>query len=153
MTTEYSLLIIKPDGVGRGLVGKILTRFEEKGFEIVATKFILATNDVLSVHYAEHFGRDYYPLIESSMTMGPIFVFVLRGKEGTVETVRKMLGSTNPVNAEPGTIRGDWAIDIGRNLCHASDSVSSARREIAIWFKDEEIVNYTHLNRDLIYRS
>jgi nucleoside-diphosphate kinase len=137
-----SLLIIKPDGVARGLIGQIVTRFEQKGFRLVGSKMVNATPDLLAKHYPEHFGKDYYPSIEKSMTAGPMFVFVLEGPDGTVEYIRKMLGATNPMKADVGTIRGDLAIDYGHNVCHASDSVEAAKREISVWFKEEELAFY-----------
>lgn len=137
-----SLLIIKPEGVSRGFIGKILERFEIKGFQLIASKMTIATPELLADHYAEHFGRDYYPGIVKSMTAGPVFVFVLKGPANTtVPFIRKMLGTTNPMTADLGTIRGDFATEYGLNMCHASDSNESANREINIWFKPNELIN------------
>lgn len=134
-----SLLIVKPDGVARGLIGHILTRFELKGFKLIGSKMVNATPDMLAQHYPEHYGKDYYHAIEKSMTEGPMFVFVLEGPDGTVGYIREMLGATNPMKADIGTIRGDFATDYGHNVCHASDSIESAKREIDLWFKKEEL--------------
>ena len=150
---ERTLLVVKPDGVARGLIGEILSRFERKGFNMVASKFITASNTQLEAHYEEHVGRDYFPGIVSSMTSGPVFVFVMEGAIGSVDFARKMLGKTDPMKAEPGTIRGDLCVSTGRNVCHASDSVASATREIQIWFTESELVNYTPNNAHLLYRE
>lgn len=137
---EQSLLIIKPDAVKRGLIGKVLTRFEERGFKIVASKIVeKASSDILSVHYAEHVGRDYYDNLEKSMQAGSIFVFIVRGPTGTVGVIRTMLGKTNPLESTPGTIRGDFALHKMDNVCHASDSVESAQRESLIWFSGDNV--------------
>lgn len=149
-----SLLIVKPDGVARGLVGKILTRFEKKGFTIVGTKMTVATPDILAQHYEDLVDKPFYPNIVASMTMGPIFVFVLEGPTGMVEFIRKMLGKTDPMTADVGTVRGDLCVATGRNLCHASDSVETAEKEIELWFKPEELLPYeTRLNHNLLYRD
>lgn len=151
---EQSLLIIKPEGVARGLIGDILTRFERKGFYLCASKMIMATPELLAKHYAEHYGREYYPTIESSMMSGPLFVFVLEGPTGIVSFIRKMLGTTYPMQAEVGTIRGDYSVHCCRNICHASDSVEAANKEIAVWFKSEEVIpsSCKRLNHELLYR-
>lgn len=152
-THTQSLLIIKPEGVARGLIGKILTRFEQKGFHLIASKMAKATPEILALHYAEHYGKDYYPGVEASMMTGPIFVFVLEGPIDTVKFIRKMLGTTNPMNADLGTIRGDFSVASGRNICHASDSIDAANREIELWFKPEELIVCKRLNHDLLYKS
>jgi len=148
---ECSLLIIKPDGVARGLIGEILSRFEKKGFQLLATKFMMATKELLAAHYIEHYGKDYYPGIESSMLVGPIFIFVVVGRTGTVKFIRKMLGKTDPMESEPGTIRGDLAVERSCNVCHASDSVEAAEREICVWFKSNELIAYARPNHYLFY--
>lgn len=137
---EYSLLIVKPDAVKRGLIGEVLGRFEKRGFRIVGSKMVNATPDILKQHYAEHYGKDYYQGIEDSMMIGSIFVFVVEGLVGTVATIRTMLGKTDPLQSAPGTIRGDLALNRTHNVCHASDSTESADREIAIWFEPDELV-------------
>ncbi len=148
-----SLLIIKPEGVARGLIGTILNRFEQKGFYLIASKMTMATPDKLALHYEEHFEKDYYLDIEKSMLSGPIFVFVMEGPQGTIECIRKMVGSTNPMNSDPGTIRGDFAVATGRNVCHASDSIESADREINIWFNKVDLSPNKRLNHELLYRN
>lgn len=148
---EQSLLIIKPDGVARSLSGEILTRFEKKGFKICGMKFIRATADQLKDHYAEHVHKSFYADIEASMMTGPILVFVLEGPVDTVKTIRQMLGATDPLKSAPGTIRGDYCLTYRRNICHASDSVEAGLREIAIWFKPDELIKYDMHNHVLIY--
>jgi nucleoside-diphosphate kinase len=131
---EQSLLIIKPDAVKRGIIGEVLSRFEKRGFRMTNGFYCHPTPELLKQHYAEHYGKSYYQNIEDGMMSGPIFVFVLQGPIGTVGVVRTMLGKTDPLDSAPGTIRGDFALEKSNNVCHASDSFSSAEREIAIWF-------------------
>ena len=131
---ESTLLIVKPDGVRRGLIGKILSRFEDRSLIITAGKIVHPNREILKLHYIEHADRDYYPNIENAMLAGPIFVFVVAGPKGTVALVRKMIGKTDPMESDPGTIRGDFATYNSYNVIHASDSVASAEREILIWF-------------------
>lgn len=151
---ERTLLIIKPDGVARSLIGDILSRFEKKGFKIIGTKFLTPDKEILALHYAEHTNEWYYSLIEQGMTMGPVFVFAVEGPVGTVQVVRNMLGKTDPMQAaDPGTIRGDYCVSTGRNVCHASDSVEAATRELNIWFKPEELIKYNSVSHQLFYRQ
>ena len=130
----FTLVIIKPDGVERNLVGEILKRFEDKGLVISQLSLQLIDRTTAEKHYAEHVGRDYYdPLIDFIMR-GPAVVAVLEGPENVVDLVRLMVGKTNPMDALPGTIRGDFASSTRENLVHASDSPESAAREISIFF-------------------
>lgn len=131
---ERTFLMIKPDGVQRGLVGKIIQRFEEKGFKLVAMKMMVASKDHLRVHYKDLASRPFFNSLVDYMSSGPVVPMVWEGID-VVRTSRRMLGETNPMNANPGTIRGDFAVQVGRNVCHGSDSVESAQREIALWFK------------------
>lgn len=110
----------------------------------------MATSELLAKHYVEHVGKNYYPGLESSMLVGPIFVFVLKG-DSIVKYVRRMLGKTDPMDSDPGTIRGDLSVDKSCNVCHASDSVESVKREIEVWFKSEEIVSYARSNHRMYY--
>jgi len=127
--------MVKPDGVQRGLVGEILTRFEKRGFKLVALKLVTATKEHLEEHYADLKEKAFFPGLVKYMASGPVVAMVWEGKD-VVKTGRTMLGATNPLASAPGTIRGDFAIDVGRNICHGSDSVESAKREIALWFPD-----------------
>lgn len=137
---ERSLIIIKPDAVQRGLIGAILTRFEQHGWKFQGLKLMRVDEALARRHYAEHEGKDFFEHLVSYITSAPVVVAVIGGKPGTVEMIRAMVGATNPAKAAPGTIRGDYGLDIGRNLIHASDSPESGEREIAIFFKPEELI-------------
>lgn len=138
---ERTYVMVKPDGVQRNLAGEIITRFEKKGFKIVGLKLLQLTREMAEKHYAEHIGKGFFEGLVSYITSGPVVAMVLEGKD-VVSAVRTMNGATNPANATPGTVRGDYAIEVGRNIVHASDSVESAEREIAIYFTPQEIVSY-----------
>lgn len=134
---ERTLLLIKPDGVKRGLVGDVLTRIERKGYSIVDLKMVTATEELLGEHYIEHREKAFFPELVEYMTAGPIVAAILEGAR-VVEAVRSLSGSTEPTVAAPGTIRGDLGRDWGtgqiENIVHSSDSPESAEREIALWF-------------------
>lgn len=147
---ERTFVMIKPDGVQRGLVGEILSRFENKGFKIVAAKFGVLAESIVDKHYEEHLAKPFYPGMKAYITSGPVFRFVLEG-ENVVATVRKMNGATNPTEANPGTIRGDYALSIGKNVIHAADSPESAAREIGIHFTPAELVSYTKIDESELY--
>ena len=131
--TERTLVLIKPDAVSRGLTGRILTRYEEKGLRILALEQRVIDRDLASRHYAEHVGRPYYPGLEDFIVSGPLVSLVLEG-ERAIAAVRSLNGATDGVEAVPGSIRGDFGTSKSLNLVHASDSPESAAREIAIWF-------------------
>ena len=133
--------MIKPDGVQRNLVGEIISRFEKKGLKIVGLKMLQMDRAIAEKHYAEHIGKPFFEALVSYITSGPVVAMVLEGKD-VVATARAMNGATNPVNAGPGTIRGDFAIEVGRNIIHGSDSVDSASREISIYFTEKELCEY-----------
>ncbi|HJJ34795.1 MULTISPECIES: nucleoside-diphosphate kinase [Methanocorpusculum] len=147
---ERTFVMIKPDGVQRGLVGEILSRFENKGFKLVAGKFGVLAESIVDKHYEEHLAKPFYPGMKAYITSGPVFRFVLEG-ENVVATVRKMNGATNPTEANPGTIRGDYALSIGKNVIHAADSPESAAREIGIHFTPAELVSYTKIDESELY--
>ena len=130
---ENTLVLIKPDAVSRGLVGEITGRLERKGLQLVACRMTYATLELLREHYREHADKDYFPQIVSSMTAGPLVAQVWRGQDA-VAVVRTLMGATDPRKATPGTIRGDLGLHVGRNLCHGSDGIVSADREIGLWF-------------------
>lgn len=138
---ERTLILVKPDGVQRGLAGEILHRLERRGLRIVALKLMKVTPQIAKKHYAEHVGKGFYQGLIDYITSGPIVAAVLEGTDA-VAVVRKTMGATNPANAEPGTIRADLAIELGRNLIHGSDSKASARREIVLFFGRGEILSY-----------
>ncbi len=142
--------MVKPDGVQRGLVGKIVQRIEEKGFKIVAMKMTVMPVDKAKAHYAEHEGKKFYQLLVDFITSGPSVSMVVEGR-GAISAMRKMNGSTNPVEAAHGTIRGDYGIETGRNIVHGSDSPASAAREIALHFSESELLNYKRIDEAWLY--
>jgi nucleoside-diphosphate kinase len=138
---ERALIILKPDAVQRGLVGPILSRLEQRGLKLQGLKLTQVGEDLARTHYGEHEGKPFFNGLVSYITSAPVVVAVVAGKEGTVEMIRTMVGATNPAKAAPGTIRGDFGVEIGRNLIHASDSAASGERETAIFFKPEELIS------------
>jgi len=133
--------MIKPDGVQRGLVGEIIRRFETKGFTLVGMKFMSVDRQLAEQHYEVHQERPFFKGLVEFITSSPVVAMVWQG-EGVVASARKIIGATNPLTAEPGTIRGDFGVDVGRNLIHGSDAQETAQREIALWFKDEELADW-----------
>ncbi len=129
----------------RGLAGPILARFERRGLKIVALKMLRVSRQLAESYYAEHKGKAFYEPLMSYITSGPVIAMVLEG-DGAVAIVRKMMGKTNSAEAEPGTIRGDFALTIGRNVIHGSDSLESAKREIGFFFKPEELHEYKRID-------
>ncbi|KAF9009357.1 nucleoside diphosphate kinase [Cyathus striatus] len=148
-TTERTYIMIKPDGVQRNLVGKIISRFEERGFKLVALKLVHATPEHLEQHYADLKGRSFFPGLIKYMASGPVVAMVWEGLDA-VKTGRVMLGATNPLDSNAGTIRGDYCLAVGRNVCHGSDSVENAEKEIKLWFP-EGTVQYTSVAESWIY--
>tara|TARA_B100000941_G_scaffold119605_1_gene83943 strand:- start:238 stop:663 length:426 start_codon:yes stop_codon:yes gene_type:complete len=140
MAIEKTLSIIKPDAVGKNLIGKIITRFEENGLYLVAGKLVHLTDDMASGFYAEHDGKPFFNDLKKFMTSGPVFIQILEG-ENAVQKNRDLMGSTNPKEANPGTIRADFANSIDANAVHGSDSLESAKREIEYFFSSEEILS------------
>jgi len=140
--TQRTLVLIKPDGVQRGLVGAIISRLEARGLKIVAMKMLQMDREMASQHYDVHRQRPFFQGLVEFITTSPILAVVLEGSNA-VELVRRSMGTTDPVQAEPGTIRGDLAVEIGRNLIHGSDSLETAATEISLFFKSEEIPGYT----------
>ncbi|MDK2876089.1 MAG: nucleoside-diphosphate kinase [Archaeoglobaceae archaeon] len=138
---ERTFVMVKPDGVQRGLIGQIISRLENKGLKIVAMKMLRISKELAEEHYAEHKAKPFFSSLVSYITSAPVVAMVVEGKNA-VKVVRKLVGATNPAEAEPGTIRGDFALDLGRNVVHASDSIASAEREIKLFFKEEEILEY-----------
>lgn len=145
---ERTLVLVKPDGVKRGLVGEILTRLERKGLKIVAMKTLQVTPEHAQRHYAEHQGKPFYPSLIQHITSGPVVAVALEGRSA-IAVVRKLTGATNPQTAEPGTVRGDLALGITTNLVHASDAPESAARELALYFAHEEYLGYSRAGEEL----
>ena len=141
MGLERTLILVKPDAVQRRLAGRILTRFEERGLRIVGLKLLQVTAELSREHYAEHVSKPFYPDLESFITSGPVVALVAEGPEA-IAVVRAMMGSTNGRASVPGTIRGDFGLSRQMNLVHGSDGPDAARREIALYFRPEELLDY-----------
>ena len=138
---ERTFLAVKPDGVQRGLVGEILRRFEAKGFTLVGLKMMQVSRELAEQHYNIHKEKPFFAGLVEFIISGPVVVMVWEG-DGVVASARKIIGATNPLTSEPGTIRGDYGVSIGRNLIHGSDAVDTAQSEISLWFKEEELVSW-----------
>jgi nucleoside-diphosphate kinase len=147
---DRTFVMIKPDGVQRGLAGEIVARFESKGLKLVAARFEKLPEVRVTEQYQEHLLKPFFPSLKQYIMGGPCFLMVWEGRNAVV-IARKLIGATNPSEALPGTIRGDFGIDIGRNVIHGSDSPESAGREIAIHFKPDELVAYTRIDESVIY--
>ncbi|WP_100331419.1 nucleoside-diphosphate kinase [Bacillus xiapuensis] len=147
---ERTYLMVKPDGVQRGLIGDIVARFEKKGFQLVGAKLMNVSKETAEKHYAEHKERPFFGELVDFITSSPVFAMVWEG-ENVIATARQMMGATNPKDAAPGTIRGDFGVTVGKNIIHGSDSPESAEREIAIFFKQEELVSYSKQVNNWIY--
>jgi len=147
---ERTFIAVKPDGVQRGLIGDIIKRFEQKGFKIVGLKLLHPTKEQGEGHYAEHKGKPFFAGLVNFFTSGPLVGIVWEG-EDAIASGRRLLGATKPKDSAPGTIRGDFGVNMGRNIIHGSDGPESAQREIAFWFKEEEIVNWTPSNVSWLY--
>lgn len=142
--------MIKPDGVQRRLIGKIIERFEQAGLKIVAMKFMGVSKEMAEKHYEIHKGKPFYEGLIDYITSGPVLAMVIEG-ENVIERVRILVGSTDPQKAMPGTIRGDFCQHIGRNIIHASDGKETAEKEISLWFSDDEIVDYSMNDEKWVY--
>jgi nucleoside-diphosphate kinase len=138
---ERTFIAIKPDGVQRGLVGPIISRFEAKGFTLVGLKMMMVSRELAEKHYDVHRERPFFNGLVEFIISSPIVAMVWEG-EGVVASARKIIGATNPLSSEPGTIRGDYGISIGRNLIHGSDAIETAQREISLWFEAEELAGW-----------
>ncbi len=138
---ERTFLMVKPDGVQRNLVGEIIRRLETKGFTLVGLKLMNVSRELAEQHYAVHKERPFFPGLVEFIISGPVVAMVWEGN-GVIASARKMIGATNPLSAEPGTIRGDYGVTVGRNLIHGSDAPETAQSEIGLWFKEEELVRW-----------
>ena len=147
---EQTFLMVKPDGVARGLVGKIIQRFEERGYSLVGMKMIKPSKEHFEKHYSDLATKPFFPGLLTYMMSGPVVAMVWQGTD-IVRTGRKMLGETKPLESNPGTIRGDFCISVGRNVMHGSDSVESAKKEIALWFTPEEVVQSSRTDLGMLY--
>ncbi|HEY3363108.1 MAG TPA: nucleoside-diphosphate kinase [Methanosarcina sp.] len=147
---EQTYVMVKPDGVQRGLVGEIISRIEKRGLKLVALRMNVISEATAKEHYSEHAAKPFFPSLVEFITSGPSVSMVVAGKDA-IRVMRSINGATNPVDAAPGTIRGDFALDVGRNVVHASDSPEAAAREIAIHFKDSEIGKYSRIDEVCLY--
>lgn len=147
---DRTFIMIKPDGVQRGLIGEVVSRFEKKGLKLVAAKFEKLPDERVMQHYAEHVEKPFFPGLKSYITGGPCFLMVWEGRNVVLVT-RQMIGATNPAEAAPGTIRGDFALEIGMNVIHGSDSPETAEREISIHFSPEELYGYERIDEEYLY--
>ena len=145
MSMERTLVLVKPDGVQRGLIGEIIARLERRGLKLVAAKFMQVSRELAEQHYAVHRGKPFYEGLIAYITSAPVMAMVWEGPNA-VAAVRQTMGATRPTEAAPGTIRHDFGLEIGRNLTHASDSVENGEKEVSLWFRPEELVSWS---RDL----
>ncbi len=139
---ERSFVMIKPDGVQRGLIGEVISRLERRGLRLVAARFMQVSRELAETHYAIHKGRDFYDPLIAYITSGPVMAMVWEGPNA-IAAIRQTMGSTKPTEAAPGSVRHDYALEVGRNLTHASDGGATAETEIALWFKPEELVDWS----------
>ncbi|WP_031293804.1 nucleoside-diphosphate kinase [Leptolyngbya sp. Heron Island J] len=147
---ERTFIMIKPDGVQRGLVGEIVSRFETKGFNLVGMKFMGVSRELAEKHYGVHKERPFFGSLVDFITSSPVVAMVWEG-DGVVGSARTLIGATNPISAAPGTIRGDYGVTIGRNIIHGSDAIETAQSEIALWFTDEELAAWDSCAKSWIY--
>ncbi len=139
---ERTLVLVKPDGVQRGLIGEVISRLEHRGLRLVAAKFMRVSKELAETHYAVHKGKSFYEGLISYITSAPVMAMVWEGPNA-VAAIRQTMGSTKPIDAAPGTVRHDFALEVGRNLTHASDKPENAEQEVALWFKPDELVDWT----------
>ncbi|WP_298666951.1 nucleoside-diphosphate kinase [uncultured Methanofollis sp.] len=147
---DRTFVMIKPDGVQRGIIGAVISRLEAKGLKLVAARLTMLSEEKVMEHYAEHVKKPFFPSLKEYVMSGPVLTMVWEGK-GAVAIVRKLVGATNPAEAAPGTIRGDFGMETGKNVIHASDSDESAAREIAIHFSDDELISYARIDEPVLY--
>ena len=149
---ERTFLMIKPDGVQRQLVGEVIRRFETKGFTLVGLKMMSVSRELAEKHYDVHKERPFFTGLVEFIISAPVVAMVWQG-EGVVAAARKIIGATDPLNAEPGTIRGDFGVSIGRNLIHGSDAIETAQREITLWFGENETVAWESTLKSWLYEE
>jgi nucleoside-diphosphate kinase len=147
---ERTFLMIKPDGVQRGLVSNIIGRFETKGFTLVGMKFMAVSRELAEKHYDVHRERPFFAGLVDFITSGPVVAMVWEG-DGVIASARKIIGATKPLEADPGTIRGDLGVTVGRNIIHGSDAPETAQAEIALWFSDAELVSWEPAAKGWLY--
>ena len=150
MVLERTFSMVKPDGVQRGLVGEVVKRYESKGLKIVGMKMLKIAPDLASSHYTEHAGKPFFANLVKFITSGPVVAMVLEG-DNAIPTVRALMGRTDPQEAAPGTMRGDLATALSNNVVHGSDSAQSAQREISLFFRKEELIDYKRIDETWLY--
>src|SRR5512142_1254574 len=141
-SVERTLVLVKPDGVQRGLIGEVTSRLERRGLRLVAAKFMQVSKDLAETHYAIHKGKPFYEGLISYITSAPVMAMVWEGPNA-VAAIRQTMGATRPTEAAPGSLRHDFALEVGRNLTHASDSVENGQKEVDLWFRPEELVEWS----------
>ncbi len=149
---ERTFVMLKPGSIQRGLIGSIISRFENRGLKIIAMKMMMVSKELAERHYAEHKGKPFYEDLVSYITSGPVVAMVLEGGK-VISVVRSMMGKTDPLESPPGSIRGDYGLSLGKNIVHGSDSPASAKREIDLFFTQEEFLNYKRCDEDWIYEG
>jgi nucleoside-diphosphate kinase len=147
---ERTFFMIKPDGIQRGLVGKVIARVESKGYKIVAMRMLEMSKEMASRHYGEHQGKPFFQDLVEFIISGPVVAMVIEG-EDVIAGIRAMMGKTDPKDSSPGTVRGDFGIHLSRNVVHGSDSPSSANREISLFFPDGEITDFSRIDEEWVY--
>ena len=147
---ERTFVMVKPDGVQRNLIGEVIRRFETKGFTLVGLKMLKVSRELAEQHYDVHKERPFFGSLVDFIGSAPVVAMVWEG-DGVVASARKLIGATNPLTAEPGTIRGDFGVSIGRNLIHGSDAIETAQREISLWFTPEELVSWEPTIKPWLY--
>ena len=149
---EVTLLLIKPDGVQRGLMGAIINRVEQRGLRMIGMKFMRVSRALAETHYSIHEGKPFYDKLIEYIISAPVVAIAWQGNKA-VAVVRQVLGATDPTTADPGTIRGDYGIDIGRNLGHGSDSIENGKAEINLWFASDELVDWERVGKEWIFET
>jgi nucleoside-diphosphate kinase len=149
---ERTFAMVKPDGVQRGLVGEVVRRYEQRGLKVVGLKLMRVSRQLAEEHYAEHKGKPFYAGLVDYITSGPVVALALEGKDA-VKVVRDINGATNPANAAPGTLRGDFAVDIGRNVVHGSDAPATAQRELKLYFQDGDLVSWERASERWVHEK
>lgn len=147
---EKTFIMVKPDGVQRGLIGEIVSRFEKKGLKLVGAKLMQVSQALAETHYGEHKEKPFFGELVDFITSGPVFAMVWEG-ENAINIARTMIGATNPAEASPGSVRGDFGVTVGKNVIHGSDSKESAEREINLFFNENELVAYDKQDHSWIY--
>ena len=147
---EKSLVLVKPDGVQRGLIGEVIARLERRGLRLNAAKFMWVSKELAETHYAIHKGKPFYEPLIQYITSAPVMAMAWEGPQA-IAAIRQTMGATRPTEASPGSIRHDFALEVGRNLTHASDSVENGEKEIALWFTEDELVSWARDNDKWIF--